>query len=433
MNNIAIPSKKRSQFGQSLTEVALTLPIILLIIAGLVEISNLIVSQSKLDAAVRKAVRFGAQGGVEEGMRTSLLQAITPTLDLDPNLWDVYVIRATVNASGNDYVAGTWTFEPIYGLQNARALGSIDQPTVQAEILANLRQQTSDNSLAANFELVGMMAFHSVDSILGLDNFLRGFNNVRAFAVMRVTQVATGRVTNGCQAYPIAVEAGARSINGPDDFPDVSDFEYPTDDEPVLGDYFYPTAIPAPRSMLTAAPGYLFVVPFNFATNGQPQPHPGTFDFMRWDWFGVIQMRPALADSLTYPGNTRASCANGAGGDPGWEHPILGCAVDNELHVGDPVRVNTANPTDMGNNNEIKEAMEENVVAGRAMRIMVFHYDDPPPPATGYGFSSEKQRKISNFVIVRPLGFNLVAGGEPEWMLFEFLGLDNSCGVDNGG
>ena len=426
MKNAAEQRNSRAQWGQSLTEVALVLPIILLIIAGLVEISNLIVSQSKLDAAVRKAARFGAQGGIDEGMRISMLQAVTPTLDLDPTFWDVYVIRATVNDTGSGYVPGSWSMDPLYGLQNTRPVASINQGEVQGEILANLNQQDAGSALAANYQIVGMMAFHNVDSILGLDNFIRGLNTVRAFSVMRITPVPTARMTNGCQAFPIAVEAGARSLNTVTDFPLPPSFEFPTeaDEIPLLSDFYYGSNLPAPRSMLNAGSGYIFVIPFNGASAGDTAAAPGTFDFTRWDWFNVINMQTALATSLTWPGNTRAACANPAGGDPGWEHPILGCGIDNDLQNGDPVRVSTANV----DTNAIKDQLDEHIDRSRTMRIMLFDRDDPPPPAAGYGYSADQMRKVSNFAIARPLGYNLEAG-QPNWILFQFVGLDASCGV----
>ena len=51
-----------------------------------------------------------AQGGIDAGMRIALLQTVTPTLDLDPDRWDVYVIRATVADDGNSFVTDTWSF-----------------------------------------------------------------------------------------------------------------------------------------------------------------------------------------------------------------------------------------------------------------------------------------------------------------------------------
>ncbi|MCA9986585.1 MAG: pilus assembly protein, partial [Anaerolineales bacterium] len=68
--------KRRNERGQSLVETALLLPILLLIIAGLVEISNLIIAQSKTDTAARIGARFGANGGEPDGIRIAALNSL---------------------------------------------------------------------------------------------------------------------------------------------------------------------------------------------------------------------------------------------------------------------------------------------------------------------------------------------------------------------
>ena len=421
----------RSRLGQSLTEVALVLPIILLIIAGLVEISNLIVSQSRVDTGARIAVRFGAQGGVDEGIRAVLLQAVTPTLDLNPERWDVYVIRAVVDASGSAYVPGSWQMVSVYGLQMTRPLTDINQAAVQAEVLNNL-QQDSGSTVAANQQLVGVMAFHNVESLLGLDVFLRGLNSVRAFAVMSVAPAASALQTNGCNAFPLAIEVGARSLNGAGEFPDYGTYEYPddSDDKPNLVNYLFAGLVPPPASMLNASPRYLFVVPFNGATAGNTAPSAGKFDLVRWDWANALTMATAAQQSLAWPGNTAASCTNPAAGDPGWEHPVLGCALDSELHAGDPVRVSTAAITG-SSDNAMKDELAAHVARERTLRVLLFDRTAPPPPVAALGLGPDDMRKVSGFAIIRPLGFNLEPG-DANWILFEFLGLDTSCGQQLG-
>ncbi|MCA9985623.1 MAG: pilus assembly protein, partial [Anaerolineales bacterium] len=67
---------RQRERGQSLVETALLLPILLLIIAGLVEISNLIIAQSKTDTAARIGARFGANGGEPDGIRIAALNSL---------------------------------------------------------------------------------------------------------------------------------------------------------------------------------------------------------------------------------------------------------------------------------------------------------------------------------------------------------------------
>ncbi|MBK9051336.1 MAG: pilus assembly protein [Chloroflexi bacterium] len=53
---------KWQQRGQSLVEVAVFLPVALIIIAGLVELSLFLVTQNRVTTASREAARFGANG-----------------------------------------------------------------------------------------------------------------------------------------------------------------------------------------------------------------------------------------------------------------------------------------------------------------------------------------------------------------------------------
>ena len=108
--------ERKDERGQSLTEVALFLPIIMLIIVGLVEISNLIVVQSRAETAARIGARFGANGGEAQGIRIAALNSLTQTIDLDETLWDMWVFEGTVNISGTAFTIDSWDWNHIYGL-----------------------------------------------------------------------------------------------------------------------------------------------------------------------------------------------------------------------------------------------------------------------------------------------------------------------------
>jgi hypothetical protein len=424
--NCAEQRSKRRPWGQSLVETALFMPIFLIIIAGVVEISNLIVHQSRVDAAVRTATRFGAQGGIDEGMRLSLLNSVTQTLSLDPEAWDVWIVRGEINDNGNDYVAGTWEFNHIYGMNATDSFSDVNEVAIQQEVLASLQQDGAFQDRAGGIEFVGMLAYHDVGAILGLDTFLQGLNTVRGFAVMRIVPVATAIQTNGCSAFPLAVEVGIRSIVPTDDgdpttgaFPNPDEFEYPSDpaDQPVLGDFFY--NIPSPESMLTAPPGYIFRVPWN---HNSP-PEAATVNFVRWDWYGNENWQRALSDSLRWPGNSTMGCDDPKNGDVGWEHPVLRCSNDNQLHIGDPVQHSEAsqNPTQ-----GVKDELEVHVDNNRVLQVLLFDVNDPPQGIQH--FPPQQQRKVVGFVQLRLLGYNLRPSHD-NWMLFEMVEQTTHCGI----
>ena len=93
---------RRERRGQSLVEVALFLPILIFVMAGLVEVSNLLVTQNRVTTASRIAAGFGASSfydadwadvdpdtlecldGTACDMGRVAINTVTETLDLSP-------------------------------------------------------------------------------------------------------------------------------------------------------------------------------------------------------------------------------------------------------------------------------------------------------------------------------------------------------------
>ena len=99
--NIKSNNHKRSQRGQSLVEVALFLPIFILLLAGLVEVSQLLITQNRISSAARAGTRFASNGGENIGVVDVVLNTVTQTLETDNTLWDLWVIHGTVNENGD--------------------------------------------------------------------------------------------------------------------------------------------------------------------------------------------------------------------------------------------------------------------------------------------------------------------------------------------
>src|SRR5687768_3793052 len=99
-------SLTRREEGQSLVEVALFLPILLVMLVGIVEVGNLLVTQNRVTTAARTGAGFGAtyyvendwqgEGGTATAMGNVVLNTVTETLVLDPNVWDVWSIYGKV-------------------------------------------------------------------------------------------------------------------------------------------------------------------------------------------------------------------------------------------------------------------------------------------------------------------------------------------------
>ena len=109
--------------GQSMVEIALFLPIFLVIIAGLVEMSTILVTQNALHNATRVGTRFGSNGGQDEGMALSVQNAVTDVLNLETGYWDMWSIRGKVNKAGNGFE--DWEFHHIFGDQQTQVFTDV--------------------------------------------------------------------------------------------------------------------------------------------------------------------------------------------------------------------------------------------------------------------------------------------------------------------
>ncbi|MCB8966146.1 MAG: pilus assembly protein, partial [Ardenticatenaceae bacterium] len=232
--------------GQSLVEVALFLPIFIIILAGLIEVSQLVITQNRVSQAARVSSRFGANGGQDEGMMIVALNSVTQTLLMDEGNWDMWVVRGTVNDDGDDF--SDWEFNHVYGISNTLDFTQVNEAEIQTEILTDLQSNMNPSdyaSLVGGMQVVGLYTLHDIESILGLDAmpWLQGFYTIRGFSFMRQTGETVVQ-TNGCTAFPIAVHEDIRSVNPPgsggNPYPPASAFTGPPT-PPAYTDFIYHT------------------------------------------------------------------------------------------------------------------------------------------------------------------------------------------------
>lgn len=416
-----IINSKQAQRGQSLVEVALFFPIFVILLAGLVEVSQLLVTQNRVSSAARAGARFASDGGEDAGIVTVVLNNVTQTLDIDEGVWDIWSIRGTLNAQGNGFAE--WSFTQIYGISNTVQAPSVDEIAIRDRVLEELQRDEFDNesnAIAADLKIVGTYAIHDVDSILGLDAMsqLAGFSSLDSLSVMRITATSQ-EATNGCAAFPIAVEEGVRSVTDPTlggSNPYPSNFTYPSN-PPVYNSFVsHRDDIP----LLSAQEGDVFRI-WNGAGSGN-------FGWLVWN-IGVSANANTLANSLAWPGDSTnyAPCSGPgcpAGGIvPGsdFTHPVRGYIepgdpTDQSLHIDDWV----AGSTGAINSNDVRNILEGHVNLDRDLRVIVWRV-----PATGSGANVRYQ--ISGFAIVRIVGYNV----PQNWILAEFKRWDDSCGQVN--
>lgn len=415
-----------SEKGQSLVEVALFFPIFVILLAGLVEVSQLLITQNRVSSAARASTRFASDGGEDAGMITIIHNNVTQTLQTGDDVWDIWSIRATLNAQGNDFAS--WSFTQIYGISNTVRAPSVDEQAIRDRVLDEIQRDEFDNqssAIAADLQIVGTYAIHDVDSILGLDAMaqLAGFSSLDALSVMRIT--ATGQqVTNGCAAFPIAVHEGARSVTAPgtgsNPYPNSGEFDYPSN--PPVYESFVGRGHTDNVSLLDAEEGDVFKVQNGFGN--------GNFGWLVWNE-GISANANTLEDSLDWPGNSTnynpcsgSGCGGSAVPGSGYNDVVQGYIepgdpTDQELHVGDWVGASTGSI----NSNGVQTVIEEHVDLDRALRLVVWNNSDAQGANGRY--------QISGFAVFRIIGYSLNQGGGGSWILAEFIRWDDSCGQTN--
>lgn len=406
--------------GQSLVEVALFLPVFLIIMAGVVEVSNILVTQNAVHNATRVGTRFGSNGGQDEGMSLSVQNAVTNVLKLESGVWDMWSIRGKVNKVGDDFE--DWNFIHIYGDQRTQIFTDVVEADIKEQVLERLQTDENGDSptgIASEIAFVGMYVGHDIDSILGLDALeqVAGVNGVRSLSVMRKNGVEDV-VTDACTAFPIAVDENIRSVlppgqTGANRWRD--DFSFPSPDPNY---YSFVNHVPN-EPFLAAREGYLFNIQNGASSGGK--------GWLAWNQCTSANAN-SLEDSLTWPGNSNdytpipGSCnLNGENLDrfPGFME--AGDNTDKSMHIGDWVAVNIGNT----NSNGVRSTMEDHVDVGRTLRVVVYNPNDGTS-----GGGSNAAYHITRFAIMRMIGFSLNSGGGESFILAEFVDWDESCGQD---
>lgn len=405
--------RKKDQEGQSLVEVALFLPLVLILIAGVTEIGQMLLTSNR----VRTATRFGANGGENQGMVIVGLNAVTQTLPLTSDRWDMWTIRGLVNDQGTGFEE--WEFTHAYGDGETQRFGEVSENDIRTQVLADLRQDQGQQG-AADLQFVGTYALFDAESILGFEQFLSNVYSVQALNVMRT--FPTSVATNGCSAFPIAVEEGGRSLGEEgNQFPVFDNSTYPQagPDAPALSDFpNHRIGIP----MRDAEEGYLYYLHDGAGTGG--------FGWLVWNEY-ISPNANVLADNLTWPGrsNDYSTVING-NAPPGFAHNVYGYIehgdpTDTSLHIGDRVTQYTGSV----NSNEVRNTMRDHVDRGRTIRVIVWREG-----LTG-GTGSNAWYEVVGFAVVRLHGYSLSQGNggnqSGSWILAEFIRWDDSCGQVN--
>lgn len=430
--------------GQSLVETALFLPILFIMLGGVVEVSNLLVTQNRVSTAARVATGYGAghfQGeDWDDPTEWSTTVAnvarnnVTDTLELDPALWDIYVVKARLNPEGTAFVE--WSAQhPVDGAVISDSQWAAMESEIQADVLDSLEE--SDLGL----EILATVAFHDRNSLLGLNAFNVGqLTRVRGLSVMRLDEPAP---YDGCPLLPISVRLQQHSAypsNWDEDehyldppypgdnpaeqlFPDGSKpnngFEYPTGSNiPV---YLNEPGVTPPRLDTATFEQNVPGVPLNAAQSGyiywaREQGPSGGFGWLSWNGSTSSSY---LRESLTWPGNylteyPGSPADTGTTGDP--PHADTGDG-DGNLEIGEWVENST------GNMSSAEGIIQDYIERGVPVTLLV---TDMTNGETG----SNANFRIAGFITVKLLGYSFQGNNDSKWIVFEVVGWQEACESD---
>lgn len=423
-----------SQKGQSLVEVAIFLPVALIIIAGLVEFSLYLVTQNKVNTAAREAARFGAAGGENAGMVTVALNTVTQTLNLEIDRWDMWSVRGRVRAqcvNGSvilDYGVNDQDFTVVhsYGISQTVAFTQTNTYVFSEQFKDDVLDELSQGGVGGcatpgnpapninGLQFVAMFAAHDVQSILGLDTFLENVFTVRALHVFRITSVVSNDQTDGCDAFPIALHEELRSVRA----------DGATGYNVALGtnpNQRYPSSLPTYASL--QQDGHLPDHPLkDLAQEGDVFLFIGEgYDQLNYAWLqwsvctsgpGCNQGHTRLQESMTWPGNST---------NPALGFHEAGNYDDTELHIGDRVVYSEAEGS------AVSGETAQHIDRNRTLRVILWR-EHGVLEGQGPGNSDVNYIRVTRFANVRLLGYSFVGQPNERWLLVQFVNYDDSCG-----
>lgn len=219
--------KHSHQHAQSFVEFALTLPILLLIVVGLMEVANLIGIHTRLLATSREGARIAAAGGTDSIVVSTTVKSSEGMLNSSGHM-EVWIVRPIVRTSPWRWEGGTgWGSAGetcIYPLDsgNNPACKNTSSGIDPNRVLGDIRQINSAQAARIDGEqLVVVAVYYEARSILALPyfNVASGQTSrvpMRSYSVMRqeVVEQTVNQLSGGCSAYPIALRTSVQTTNG---------------------------------------------------------------------------------------------------------------------------------------------------------------------------------------------------------------------------
>lgn len=196
--------QKRVERGQSLVEITIVMPLILLLLGGLVEISNLLIAQNRVVTGTRAANSYGAVNfheeklpdGWSDSMAGVALNSVLNTPQSSSALWEFATVRAKTNARGDGF--DRWDIE-YPNETDSQHMPSEDQ--LQSRVLSELGGGAS----AGGLDLFITVASAQYDSLLNLDTIFSAYPS-------RLTALNVAMVDRDIEPVLVCVDENAGSL-----------------------------------------------------------------------------------------------------------------------------------------------------------------------------------------------------------------------------
>lgn len=422
---------KKKPAGQSLVEAALMFPILVLIMVGVIETSQLVLVQNRVSTAARSGARFGANGGEDVGILNVTLNTVTQTLPLEESEWDIWVIRGEVD-DNRQIQPEDFTFTHVYGLgqttlyTETNSITFTNELRLEIETTLMMDEDGGSDANSAGLRFVGVYNLHRLNSILGLDIVpsLAGYDTIRSYSVMRRQALSTSiDQSGGCKGvFPMGLEFGVRTITEPEYNAIVGQFTYPTGvNIPEWRDFPNQPPTGYTASLLEGREGYIYK--FDFGTQARG------FQWLKWNTniSGINGGGNILATALHWPGTSNDYMDHGDPPDP--PNPGFGAYTfrgfaeagdpdDRLFHNGDHVVIDTVSGGFGGFG--VQNELNGHIDAKRVLRMMMWDISAPTNLGT---------LRADNFAAMRIRGYS----ASNNWLLLELYRLDDSCGQLVGG
>jgi hypothetical protein len=405
--------REEGKRGQSLVEFALVLPVLLLIVAGTLEVANILTIQNRAQQAAREGARFGAAGGTDGAVVDVVRQASAGSLDVDPERMSVWVVRPVIDTDTD-----TWSWEGTggtWGGEDEFCSGDMcDNPLTPAQVLDDVDDIMDGGEDAIDgTRFVVVSVYYKADTVLNLPFFKipdeeEGQVPLWAYAILNqeVEQETVAQRASGCSAYSLIIERSWLN-------------------DKQEGDLIGPVPLNDEEPPAVRREGYRFLG-WRYEHDEpswvfhQAEPHsygsmffPGTSLLPTW---GFVEYDQAFADY--YDGTQQSQ------NEADWACDDC----DTTMHRGDWVVANESN------NDEANQPLWDHEDTQRTLRVIVYDYadditGDPPNPRYAHydPWANRWMYRIDGFAILRIKDFTWVG---VDTMTFEFVRWDSSCGFD---